>query len=176
MEQSKSDDDNDPSILTLIVDTNPLAWKLRRQFGTDSMIDINDLIVQLLIFCHAYALMHRSNRIIVIANHPTESIVLYPRRKGDRNEENLENDDFIPSAHTLQTILSKGLLRCVNDDAESRNEKIVGESSLRSRAKEVSEGSSSLAQALSISLCGTSSNLYHPLYPLILCHHQGHAF
>ena len=164
MEQAMSDDDNDPSILTLIVDTNPVAWKLRRQFGTESMIDINDLIAQLIVFCHSYALMHRANRIVVIANHPTESIVLYPRRKGDQNEDSSasdsKKDDFIPFSHTLQAVLSKGLLQCVRDDDGIRNQKSTDES--RSHLKDVSEGSSSLAQALSISLCGMLSSVLLP--------------
>ena len=164
MEQLKSDDDNDPSILTLIVDTNPLAWKLRRQFGTENMIDINELIAQLVIYCHAYALLHRSNRIIVIANHPAESVVIYPRRKSHQmnghsgTDAGMNRDDFIPFCHTLQTVISKGLLDCVRNDAEFRSHS--AETDGRVISREVSgEGTSSLAQALSISLCGTIFNM-----------------
>ena len=166
MEQLKSDDDNDPSILTLIVDTNPLAWKLRRQFGTESMIDINELIAQLIIYCHAYALLHRSNRIIVIANHPAESVVIYPRRKSNQTagqngtDGSVNRDDFVPFCHTLQTVISTGLLACVRNDAESRSQNGSAENDKNPRTEISGEGSSSLAQALSISLCGALRNLF----------------
>lgn len=176
MEQIKSDDDSDPSILALIVDANPLAWKLRQQFGTENMIDINDLIAHLIVFCHSYTLMHRSNRIIVIANHPAESKVIYPRSKVCRSEGNSCNDasrdDFVPFSHTLQSVLVKGLLDCVRDDAEFK-----GQGSASGSNKGQMEGTSSLAQALSISLCGTITMPFTPhlvgqlhlsIYPLFL--------
>lgn len=163
MEQIKSDNDNDPSILTIIVDTNPLGWKLRRQFGSDTMVEYNHLVAQLIIFCHSYTLMNRANRIVVIANHPTESIVIYPRRTGqslqgmDTND--MKNDDFVPFCHTLQSVLSKGLLSCAGDDIELQSMKTGGDASNISATKTTSkdsvEGNSSLAQALSMALCGT---------------------
>ena len=166
MEQIRGDDDNDASILTLIVDTNPLAWKLRHQFGTENMIDINDLIAQLIIFCHSYALMHRSNRIVVIANHPAESVILYPRRKGYRSEGSsgidATRDDFVPFAHTLQTVMAKGLLDCVRNDAEVR-----GQGSACAQNRVHTEETSSLAQALSISLCGMVASLCRLLFSLL---------
>lgn len=161
MEQSKSENDNDPSILTIIVDTNPLGWKLRRQFGSDNMVEYNHLVAQLIIFCHSYTLMNRSNRIIVIANHPTESIVLYPRRTGQNlrgtNSNDMKNDDFVPFCHNLQSVLSKGLLCCAGDDAELQSLKTSGDTcndTGKNNSKDSVEGNSSLAQALSMALCG----------------------
>ena len=161
MEQSKNENDNDPSILTIIVDTNPLGWKLRRQFGSDNMVEYNHLVAQLIIFCHSYTLMNRSNRIVVIANHPTESIVLYPRRTGQNfggtNSNDMKNDDFVPFCHTLQSVLSKGFLCCSGDETELQCLKSSGDTcnvTGKNNSKDSVEGNSSLAQALSMALCG----------------------
>jgi hypothetical protein len=143
----KSDDDSDPSILTIIVDTNPLAWKLRGQFGPDNMIDINELVSQLIVFCHCYTLLHRSNRIVVIANHPSGSIVVYPRRG---EEEGLKRDDPIPTCHNLQSVLSKGLLEAVQE-IESNPSSSDNDNT---RVTDSSDRGSSLAQSLSVALCG----------------------
>jgi hypothetical protein len=146
----KSDDDSDPSILTIIVDTNPLAWKLRGQFGPDNMIDINELVSQLIVFCHCYALLHRSNRIVVIANHPSESTVVYPRRG---EEEGLKRDDLIPTCHNLQSVLSKGLLEAVQGIESNLLNPSSSDNSNR-RVTDSSDRDSCLAQSLSIALCG----------------------
>jgi Transcription factor Tfb4 len=174
MEQSKSENDNDPSILTIIVDTNPLGWKLRRQFGSDNMVEYNHLVAQLIIFCHSYTLMNRSNRIVVIANHPTESIVLYPRRTGQNlggtNSSDMKNDDFVPFCHTLQSVLSKGLLCCAGDDTELQSLKSSGDTcnvTGKNNSKDSVEGNSSLAQALSMALCGTK---YALIYLVVVKH------
>jgi Transcription factor Tfb4 len=163
MEQPRTEDDDSPSILTLIIDTNPIAWKLRRQFGTEKMIQYNDLVAQLIIFCHAYALMNRSNRIVVIANHPSESVVLYPSNKHSNQAKDISSDsntrNFIPFCHLLHSVLSEGLLNSVNDAPDQTGASINTDSSKTTvsngHVKKSSEGASSLAQALSLALCGT---------------------
>jgi transcription initiation factor TFIIH subunit 3 len=162
----KSDDDSDPSILTIIVDTNPLAWKLRGQFGSDNMIDVNEFISQLILFCHCYALLHRSNRIVVIANHPSESTVVYPRRGED---EGLKRDDLIPTCHNLQSVLSKGLLEAVQGIESTLLNPSSSDDGNR-RVTDSSDKGSSLAQSLSVALCVTNRQLLlHPkLQPRIL--------
>ena len=163
MEQPRTEDDDSPSILTLIIDTNPIAWKLRRQFGTEKMIQYNNLVAQLIIFCHSYALMNRSNRIVVIANHPSESVVLYPSNVHSNHERDPLNDsnarNFIPFCHLLHSVLSEGLLNSVNDTLDHGGQSFNNDASKSSvsngHVKKTIEGSSSLAQALSLSLCGT---------------------
>ena len=164
MDPVRSDDDTDPSMLALIIDTNPMAWKLRRQFGSEKLLDYNDLVSQLIIFCHSYALMNRSNRIVVIANHPTESVVIYPKKvgrqpDGNRSSES-KSDEFILSCNTLHSVLAKVLLECVADQSENLSLKTAAEnpcvqSTDKHQPRKAFESSSSLAQSLSIALCGT---------------------
>lgn len=165
MDPGRSDDDTDPSILTLIIDTNPMAWKLRRQFGSEKLLDYNDLVSQLIIFCHSYALMNRSNRIVVIANHPTESVVIYPKKGGLRPDGNRSNetksDEFILSCNTLNSMLAKVLLEFVVDQSEIASVKTAAENPRvpptdKHQARKKLESTSSLAQSLSIALCGTN--------------------
>lgn len=168
MEQVKTEDDDSPSILTLIIDTNPIAWRLRRQFGTEKMVQYNNLVAQLIIFCHSYALMNRSNRIVVIANHSSESVVLYPSSKHSNQEKDLASDsnarNFIPFCHLLHSVLSEGLLESVNDTLDQSGPSVTTDPSKTSvsngHVKKPIEGMSSLAQALSLALCGMITVLF----------------
>lgn len=159
MEQPRTEDDDSPSILTLIIDTNPIAWRLRRQFGMEKMIQYNDLVAQLIIFCHSYALMNRSNRIVVIANHPSESVVLYPSNQAKDVSSDSNTRNFIPFCHLLHSVLSEGLLNSVTDAPDLTGTSVNIDSSKlvvsNGHVKKSSEGASSLAQALSLALCGT---------------------
>ena len=141
-------DDIRPSFLALIVETHPGSWKHRSQYGTDNMIEANELIAQITFFCHSYALMHRSNRILVIANHPNDSVALYPRR----NPHSTTDDDFIPVCHTLQSAVSAGLRKYMSEE-EVVEENGNGSSSSSKRKAAAMETDSSLSQALSMALC-----------------------
>lgn len=166
MESGRSDDDTDPSMLALIIDTNPMAWKLRRQFGSEKLLDYNELVSQLIIFCHSYALMNRSNRIVVIANHPTESVVIYPKKGGRQPDGNrsseAKSEEFVLSCNTLHSVLAKVLLECVADQTENLSLKADAvnpcvQPTDKHQPRKDFESTSSLAQSLSIALCGTNN-------------------
>jgi Transcription factor Tfb4 len=146
-------DDRNPSILVVIVEANPFAMKLLLQQPIgDSVIDGNDFIGILSLVCHSYSLMNRLNRIAVIANHISEATVLYPRRCKRDSNGGLANDDYIPVSHVLQSTVSHGLREYLAQEPVGLTE---------------CDAISSLAQALSMALCGekvvdNKQSLYYP--------------
>ena len=161
-------DDLRPSFLALIVETHPGSWKHRSQYGTDNMIEANELIAQITFFCHSYALMHRSNRILVIANHPNDSVAIFPRR----NHNSTIDDDFIPVCHTLQSAVSAGLRQYMSEElVEGNGDDSSSSSSSNKRKAAAMETDSSLSQALSMALCVIHRQLQqHPKLQVISPH------
>ena len=162
-------DDLRPSFLALIVETHPGSWKHRSQYGTDNMIEANELIAQITFFCHSYALMHRSNRILVIANHPNDSVAIFPRRNSTSTS--TSDDDFIPVCHTLQSAVSEGLRTYMSEDLSEGNgddSSSSSSSSSNKRKAAAMETDSSLSQALSMALCVIHRQLQqHPKLQVI---------
>jgi transcription initiation factor TFIIH subunit 3 len=178
------DDDVHPSLLALIVEANPASWRQLTRYGTaENLVDGNELVAQITLFCHSYALMHRSNRILVIANHPNESVVVYPRRQGatggsgssgsssSRMGTAPADDDFVPACHTLQKVVAAGLRYYMSEESVSGAEESSGgkrkaaaaASSSSSSSSSSSEPGSSLSQALSTALCVINRQLQlHP--------------
>lgn len=62
-------------LLVLVIDTNPAHWFALA--GGDAG-GLQQLVASALVFVNAYLLLHRSNRIVVIAAHAGRSAMLYP--------------------------------------------------------------------------------------------------
>lgn len=72
-------------LLVLVLDTNPLFWfadEQKQQRG-NSGSDFQQLIASTLVFVNSYLLLHRSNRIVIVAAHAGRAEMLYP----DPNQE-----------------------------------------------------------------------------------------
>lgn len=62
-----------PSLLTIILDTNPHAWNL-----LSSTLSLPKLVANLLVFINAHIAINNSNRVAVIASHSQRAQFLYP--------------------------------------------------------------------------------------------------
>lgn len=71
----------DEGLLVLVIDTNPLFWfgaESTEQQRSSSDSDFQQLIASTLVFVNAYLLLHRSNRIVIVAAHAGCAEMLYP--------------------------------------------------------------------------------------------------
>jgi transcription initiation factor TFIIH subunit 3 len=64
-------------LLVLVIDTNPTHWFTQGGSSADRA-GLQQLISSTLVFVNAYLLLHRSNRIVIIAAHAGKSAMLYP--------------------------------------------------------------------------------------------------
>jgi hypothetical protein len=150
----------DPSLLAIIVDTDPISWQLRGQFGAETALNFSDAISQVIVFCNAYALLHRSNRILVIANNPKKTVLIYPKRCDEKEigqqdvqrKHSTSEDNLIPIVHKMQSLITHGLLESIAETKDLNHSPAI--------AKELNniERKSSLAQSFSLALCGKNSN------------------
>lgn len=62
-----------PSLLTIILDTNPHAWSL-----LDSTLPLTTAIANILVFINAHLAINYANRVAVIASHVERAQFLYP--------------------------------------------------------------------------------------------------
>ena len=133
-----------PSILVLIVETNPSVWNLRNQF----LVEPDELIGQLALFCQSYSLTHRSNQLVVIASKSKESVVIYPTTVSVSSSLSStttptttaeQPDKKVPVNHTLQSTIASGLCSCIAEPPKSESTNTVNDSTI--------------AQALSMALC-----------------------
>ena len=67
----------DGSLLTVVIDSDPVAWGMRAERLNDG-ISFRDVLDDLLIFINAFLLLSGRNRLVVVAAHPNSSRVLYP--------------------------------------------------------------------------------------------------
>lgn len=63
-------------LLVLVIDTDPVHW-FADASGAGAA-EFEQLIASALVFVNAYLLLHRSNRIVIIAAHAGKSAMLYP--------------------------------------------------------------------------------------------------
>lgn len=77
-DRSKTEDDTEPpSLLTIILDTNPHAWALL----SDSL-PLSKVVANLLVFINAHLAINFANRVAVLASHAERAEWLYPTPKG----------------------------------------------------------------------------------------------
>ncbi|CAK1357961.1 RNA polymerase II transcription factor B subunit 4 [Cercospora beticola] len=67
------DDGEAPSLLTIILDTNPHAWAL-----LEDSLSLQKVVVNLLVFINAHIAINHANRVAVIASHSERAEWLYP--------------------------------------------------------------------------------------------------
>ena len=67
-----------PSLLTIILDTNPHAWNL-----LSSTLPLSTLVANLLVFINAHLAINNSNQVAVIASHSDSARFLYPTTHDD---------------------------------------------------------------------------------------------
>ncbi|QDS74158.1 hypothetical protein FKW77_001546 [Venturia effusa] len=69
----KVDDGPPPSLLTIILDTNPVAWD-----ALSSTLPLPNALSKLLVFINAHLAINHANQIAVIASHTDKASWLYP--------------------------------------------------------------------------------------------------
>jgi len=141
--------DANPSFLALIVDADPDAWRIRGNTCLEGQINYQEMVSAVILFCNSYTLMHRQNRLLVLASRPSGSVVIYPRRTVAEGEDSSSdiNDEFVPLGHALPGILSAGLLKAVEPDPSSSS----------SSSSSSALGGQSISQSFSKALCGKES-------------------
>lgn len=93
---------DDPSLLTIILDTSPLGWyKIKEQ------ITIQELTKSLLVFVNAHLSLNNSNRIAFIASSPQGSKFLYPNPDKSYDEVNTNGT----RDGTSSEFMNKGMYR-----------------------------------------------------------------
>ncbi|PTB71635.1 transcription factor Tfb4 [Trichoderma longibrachiatum ATCC 18648] len=65
--------DNSPSLLSIVLDTNPRAWA-----ALDSSISLAQAICDILVFANAHLAFSNTNQVAVIAAHVNRAVWLYP--------------------------------------------------------------------------------------------------
>ena len=62
-----------PSLLTIVLDTNPAAWAL-----LSDTLPLSAVVANLLVFINAHLACNYTNKVAVIASHPDKAQWLYP--------------------------------------------------------------------------------------------------
>jgi len=150
------------SMLVMIVDCDPKAWSIRSDINinnSSNLIKLDDYIKSIVFFISSYCLLHRYNQVVIIANHPKNPKILYPRRDNDNNYE----DSFVPIMHILPNIIAQGILSTTQDTESLKSDN-------NNNNNNNNEKKSSLSQCLSLSLCMISKQLkkFPKLQPRIL--------
>ncbi|KAL2044242.1 hypothetical protein N7G274_002947 [Stereocaulon virgatum] len=70
---SKTSDEPPPSLLTIILDTNPNAWAL-----LSPTLPLSAAIANLLVFINAHLAFNNANKVAIIASHTQRAEFLYP--------------------------------------------------------------------------------------------------
>ncbi|MCJ1268092.1 RNA polymerase II transcription factor B subunit 4 [Lobaria immixta] len=70
---TKSSDEPPPSLLTIILDTNPNAWAL-----LSDTLPLSRAIANLLVFINAHLAFNHANKVAIIASHTQRADFLYP--------------------------------------------------------------------------------------------------
>lgn len=153
--------DASPSLLVLVIDTDPILWHYRSLYlSDDRTILLQDFIKSLCIFCSAYSLVHRGNKLVILGNHRDLVHQIFPSSHDGRSD----GDDFIPSLHTLSSTITENILSSSGYNEFDKTSYDFGnyENFPDTTSK------SSLANVLSMTLCGKTL--------LLSWHASAHAF
>lgn len=144
-----------PVFLSIIIDTDPIEWEKRARIGGDQQITLNDLVKCMVIFCNAFSLMHRKNKILLLGNHPDGVHKIFPP-SSDKSANFFEEDlTLISASQSLPIAVAKGLLQSGNYDHIDD----VNASSSSSSSSKTKTQQSTLVNALSISLCAINKQI-----------------
>ncbi|KAF2276216.1 RNA polymerase II transcription factor B subunit 4 [Westerdykella ornata] len=86
--QVKTDDTPPPSLLAIVLDTNPHAWA-----HLSSTLPLSSAIANLLVFINAHLASGNANEVAVIASHSRRAQWLYPTPKGPISHHPSSNGD-----------------------------------------------------------------------------------
>ncbi|KAI0479521.1 TFIIH subunit Tfb4/p34 [Xylariaceae sp. FL0804] len=100
-----------PSLLVVVVDTNPRAWAALGGDGDDgdegNSLTISRAVANLLVFLNAHLAFGNDNQVAVLAAHPNRAVWLYPtpppRQQG---QQHVSADKFPPFAEIEGSIMA----------------------------------------------------------------------
>lgn len=93
------DDAEPPSLLAIVLDTNPHAWAL-----LEDSLPLSKVVVNLLVFINAHLAINHANRVAVLASHSEKAEWLYPAptpAKPDRTSTNGNGDVEMTDDETI---------------------------------------------------------------------------
>ncbi|RFU30880.1 hypothetical protein B7463_g5443, partial [Scytalidium lignicola] len=82
-----------PSILVIVLDTNPHAWALLA-----STLPLSKAVANILVFINAHLAVNNANQVAVIASHSNRAVWLYPQPPGSTSEDVEMKDGYTTSA------------------------------------------------------------------------------
>ncbi|KDO30370.1 hypothetical protein SPRG_05081 [Saprolegnia parasitica CBS 223.65] len=68
-------------LLVVVIDTNPVHW-MRHVAGQPREFGLKHAIESMLLYVNAYLLLHRNNRLVILAAHTGKSVFLFPDPEG----------------------------------------------------------------------------------------------
>ncbi|KAI0830938.1 transcription factor Tfb4 [Hypoxylon sp. FL0890] len=77
-----------PSLLTIIIDTNPRAWA-----AISDRLPISKAIANLLVFVNAHLAFGNDNHVAILAAHPNRAVWLYPKSPNQDRHSRSSNGD-----------------------------------------------------------------------------------
>jgi transcription initiation factor TFIIH subunit 3 len=123
-----------PSMLVIILEIDYDRYRV---------LDVNDVIGFITLFCNSYSLMHRQNQLSVMVHTPRDIHTIYP------TESNRQINPFIPVYHTLSHQLTSHLHQILSDEIEQQG----NPSSSNSSNGDSSNRQFFLSKAFSKALC-----------------------
>ena len=128
-----------PSLLVLVVEIDSLLSMVASRMDTsNASATVEGVIGAIILYCSSYSLMHRQNRLAVIATLSGSMSVIYPTSQ----------DDFVPLHHKLAESIGAGLRTAIEAQLNVSSEYIP--SNIEQQEGELSRGS--LSQAMSTAL------------------------
>ncbi|ORY08434.1 Tfb4-domain-containing protein, partial [Basidiobolus meristosporus CBS 931.73] len=136
---------DDPSLLVIVLDTNPFSWS--KSENSTSPLSFNSAQNHLLIFIHAYLSLKPDNRIAVVASHLGASRFIYPTEKTESVVQSEETSSSSKDANVYQRFKSI-------DKQISRNlKKLIDSPESSTKPPLYSQGASAISGAFSMALC-----------------------
>ncbi|KAH0609080.1 uncharacterized protein H6S33_001308 [Morchella sextelata] len=139
-------DDDKPSLLVLILDTNPYAWS-----QLHPVLPLPRALASILLFLNAHLAFSHANRVAVIASHTREAVFLYPSTTPTPPTDN----DPMRDANKYRQF------RIVEDEVQASFRKLMAETTTESLAgtnETMMAGALSLALAYINRLCMSSED------------------
>ncbi|GLI72683.1 RNA polymerase II transcription factor B subunit 4 [Penicillium ochrochloron] len=76
-----------PSLLTVVLDTNPHAWA-----ALEGSLPLSKAVANILVFINAHLACNYANEVAVVASHTTKATWLYPIHNDDTSQESADPD------------------------------------------------------------------------------------
>ena len=87
-----------PSLLTVIIDTNPHAWAL-----LEDSLPLSKAVANILVFINAHLACNYANEVAVVASHSQKAAWLYPSQNGPNPSADQDGDVTMNGSTTPQT-------------------------------------------------------------------------